>query len=132
MKWLFALICTIFLSTISEAQRPIEDFKTQLVYQRINKTLIERVPLYEKRAVCITASLIRNNAIQSIDESYLNFTSVNDSYTFTFTNESAAMDLIKSMIDNASFGCTIIGFFAIFVICAVLLMVLACVACLQN
>jgi hypothetical protein len=102
MEWRSALICLIFIS--SHRTSP----KAQLVYQRINETLIERLPLFEKRAICITAELIRSHP-----------------------NETATFDELKSMIDNANFHCTFVGLLVVAIILIVLLAALICVVCLQ-
>lgn len=124
------LIAAIILSI--NAQKLSEEIKTEMFYQKINETLRGPLRMYPKRIKCIIKELKSKRTMELIDESLYNFTYADNGYKCYFGNETEVSKVLDPIIDSASFGCTIIGFCAIFLICTVLLIVITCVACLHK
>ena len=124
------LIAAIILP--ANAQKLSEEIKSEMFYQKINETLRGSLKMYPKRIKCIIKELKSKRTMDVIDESLYNFTYADNGYKCNFVNQTGVMKVLDPIIDSASFGCTIIGFCAIFLICTVLLTVVACVACLHK
>ncbi|KAL7049547.1 hypothetical protein ACKWTF_003751 [Chironomus riparius] len=130
----FRIPITIFIAAIilfGNAQKLSEEIKSEMFYGKINETLREPLKMYPKRIKCIIKELKSKRTMEVI-ESFYNFTYGDNGYMCYFGNHTEVMKVLQPIIDSASFGCTIIGFCAIFLICTVLLTVVACVACLHK
>jgi hypothetical protein len=114
------------------AQKLSEEIKAEMFYEKINETLRGPLRMYPKRIKCIIKELKSKRTMDVIDESLYNFTYADNGYKCNFVNITGVMKVLDPIIDSASFGCTIIGFCAIFLICTVLLIVVTCVACLHK
>lgn len=130
MKIILILIVIIIMQgdTITTNQ----EIKVEMLYQEINNTLRESMMMYSKRVKCIIKKLRNIKALEELNHSLYNFTYYNNTNIFYFTNKRGVMKILEPVIDSANFGCTIIGFCAIFLICTVLLIVIVCVACLHK
>lgn len=131
MKFLYFLFlsCIVFKIT---SHKSMEEIKADLFYTEINNTLREYSQMYSKRINCIINTLKHKKVIQNVNESFYNFTSANKMYELIIINRENLMKQLEPIIDSAKFGCTIVGFCAIFLICAVLFIVISCVACLYK
>jgi len=131
----FRIQITFFIAAIIlpvYSQKLSEEIKTEMFYEKINETLRGPLRMYPKRIKCIIKELKSKRTMDVIDESLYNFTYVDNGYKCNFVNITGVMKVLDPIIDSASFGCTIIGFCAIFLICTVLLIVVTCVACLHK
>jgi signal transduction histidine kinase len=85
--------------------------------------------MYSKRVDCIVNNLKKEKAIERVNKSsFFELMYING----THINIDDVMTELEPLIDSANFGCTILGFFAIILICVVLFVVVICVACLHK